>query len=802
LGVPGVLERPAGAATPRRHGRAGSADAAYLLTGLAGLTAGLAAAQLVAPADPAPPTLLGAAGVAILTLAPPRRASGARHAAWLASVAVAAAALGVGWGVWRLATIDAGALDLEAGTPATATGHVLAAPRRSSGKARIQARTADGKVLIESAAPSPDLSPGDAVRATGQIRDPLPWEEPYLRRSGIRDVLVASRVTRLEAPREGLAGWLDGIRRRVEGALERGTGEAPASLLRGFVLGQDDRIAPETVEAFRRSGLAHLLAVSGTNVMLLSLLAGAVLALLGVPLRARLACVLALIAVYVPVAGASPSIQRAGVMGVAGVVAVLASRPRSRGYALLLAAATTLALNPRACGEVGWQLSFAAVVGIILWTGQLRELLQRPGAERRSPLRRTVAGGAALTIAATLATAPLMAHHFDAFSITSLPANLLALPAVAPVMWLGMAAGTLGQVPGAPVEPISVLGGAVAAYIGQVAGWMASPRWAMLELELVSPIAVAVAYVMLGGALTLVLRWWRRRRALRPRAALVPAGLIAAALVVSLAMPATVESLVGEGAPPYEVPPKALTVSVLDVGQGDAILLDPGDGPSVLVDAGPPGAGVAAQLRERGIDRLGALVITHPDADHAGGAAEILAALPAEVLAQANPDPGLHALARASGARPSRLAAGDELRSGSLHLDVIWPPARLLALDWAREQPNRLSIVLLARFKGFRMLLTGDAEAEVTPLDPGPIDVLKLAHHGSEDPGLTALLARTTPGLGVVSAGEENPHGHPAPATLAALADHGVRVLRTDTDGELRIEVARRAWRAAPAASR
>src|SRR5204863_1393299 len=119
--------------------------------------------------------------------------------------------------------------------------------------------------------------------------------------------------------------------------------------------------------------LAHLLAVSGENVLLLALLAGPILALAGLPLRARLWSLLALIALYVAVTGAGPSIQRAGVMGAAGVVAALAGRPRSRWYAVLLAAFVTLAMNPRASGDAGWQLSFAAVIGIMLWAGPIRD---------------------------------------------------------------------------------------------------------------------------------------------------------------------------------------------------------------------------------------------------------------------------------------------------------------------------------------------------------------------------------------------------------------------------------------------
>src|SRR5256714_11110343 len=131
-----------------------------------------------------------------------------------------------------------------------------------------------------------------------------------------------------------------------------------------MVLGEDDALDARTRGDFRASGLSHLLAASGQNVALLALLATGGLALLGVGRRGRLAGALVLIAVYVPLAGAGPSIQRAGVMGAAGLVAGLAGRPASRSYALLLAAAATLLVNPRASAHVGWQLSFAAVLGI------------------------------------------------------------------------------------------------------------------------------------------------------------------------------------------------------------------------------------------------------------------------------------------------------------------------------------------------------------------------------------------------------------------------------------------------------
>ena len=228
------------------------------------------------------------------------------------------------------------------------------------------------------------------------------------------------------------------IRARAEAALGRGMPAREAALARGFVLGEDERIDPGTTEDFRRAGLSHLLAVSGQNVALLALLAMPVLAALGMPLRTRLLWMLGLIAVYVPLAGAGPSIQRAGIMGALSVLATLAGRRASRLYALAFAALVLLVLEPGIAADVGWQLSFAAVLGILLLAAPLRAAIAaRIGARG---WRRALAEGAAMTIAATLATAPLIAFHFEAISTMTLVANLLALPAVAPAMWLGMLA--------------------------------------------------------------------------------------------------------------------------------------------------------------------------------------------------------------------------------------------------------------------------------------------------------------------------------------------------------------------------
>jgi competence protein ComEC len=577
------------------------------------------------------------------------------------------------------------------------------------------------------------------------------------------------------------------IRDRASEALERGMPPREAALARGFVLGEDEGIDSRTVEDFRRSGLSHLLAVSGQNVALLALLAMPLLAALGLPLRARLVWILGLIGVYVVLAGAGPSIQRAGAMGALSVLATLAGRRASRLYALALAAIVTLGIDPRIAADVGWQLSFAAVLGILLLASPLREAIV--GRIGPGPWQRVVAEAIAMTIAATVATAPLVAFHFGTFSTTTLLANLLALPAVAPAMWLGMLAAGGGQAPGFPVEALNALNAVLLGYVAQIAAWCGRPSWASVEARLDG--AGLVASYTLIAFLTVSVRWVAVRW---PRLQLRPAMLVVLVPLLAVGLLAATEQ---DGEATATGPPSSgLRVSILDVGQGDAILLQPAAAPAVLVDSGPADADVVAKLQAADVASLGAAVVSHDQADHAGGLAALLDEVGVETLLYAVAERTTIASARAAGAVPRRLGAGDEIRSGPLRLEVLWPPSELLVDSRDGENLNRLSLVLLARWRDFSMLLPGDAEAEAVPLDPGPVDVLKVAHHGSDDAGLEELLSRIRPRIAVVSVGASNPFGHPTASTLATLAEHDVRSFRTDRDGTVVLDVRRGSFQA------
>src|SRR5215218_1730924 len=657
---------------------------------------GLALAPLAVP-DPSLGAL-GAAPIAVIGLTAARsRESGPAAFTWLVVVGLVAALAGLLAGGARLHSIDAGALRARAGQPVTVDGFVAGVPRRSGDEVDVRVDSPGGRVLVVAPEPVGDLPVGSEVRAEGLIEPPEPWRAAYLRRLGIAMILRTERIDERPGRRGGLAGWIDGIRGRAETALGRGMPEREGALARGFVLGQDDGIDHATRQDFQRSNLTHLLAVSGENVILLCILAWPLLALIGLPLRARLVGALCLIAIYVPVTGAGPSIQRAGVMGAAGLIAALADRPRSRWYAVLLAGAITLALNPRADGDVGWQLSFAAVIGILLWSRRLAALLA--GEAGRGSVRWAIAEGAAVTVAATVATAPLMAAAFDQFSPAALPANLLALPAVPPAMWLGMLTGILGQLPLIPVEPLNWLGSLCLAYIAQVAHWLAAPDWALLTVHLGSVWSVTAAYLGLLIGMEGALRWLQRPRELGvmpawrglPRLA-GPGAVVVLAVVVLAAWPG--------GSKPAPAS-SGLVVRVLDVGQGDAILLAPPGSDPVLVDTGPPGDGMEDRLGELGVDRLAAVVITHDQSDHSGDLGELLQSVWVDRLIYAVSAPRLRGAALAAGVPPFRLAKGSGMDFAALHLAALWPPRELLGETGA--DPNQLSLVLVAQWRHFSM---------------------------------------------------------------------------------------------------
>ena len=384
-------------------------------------------------------------------------------------------------------------------------------------------------------------------------------------------------------------------------------------------------------------------------------------------------------------------------MGAAGLVAALAGRPASRWYALLLAAFVTLAFNPRSSGDPGWQLSFAAVVAILVLGAPLREAL----VHRRVPV--AVAEAGAITIAATAATAPLLAFHFGQVSLVSLPANLLAAPAVAPVMWLGMISAGVAQVS----VTVAALPAAVAAcplaYVEWLAAAAAAVPQAAVGVHVGSPAGVVAIYTGLGIAAAIVVTLPRARPAVAVTA------VVAAALAWLSARPP----------PPLRA--HGLTVSFLDVGQGDATLIQH-DRAAILVDTGPPHGPILERLRRAGVAaarRAG----HHPRPGRSRGRSR----------RRPGPDAGRPRARRRGGRRRRSRSAGDRGGRGAGGRAPCDPGrrpghprrtahARVSCGPTARPSPGTpASIPTTARSSRtcatapFDLLLPADAESDVTP---------------------------------------------------------------------------------------
>ncbi|MCO5316163.1 MAG: ComEC/Rec2 family competence protein [Solirubrobacterales bacterium] len=768
-------------------------EAGWRLPVVAGLACGLGLAPfLQVNGGPLRPLL--AAVLVVVSIA----GRGRSHLPAAITIMLVATLAGLSVGSLRLETIDRAAFEPPTSgerTEVRLSGFVEAEPSRSRGMIRFRLSTGKGRLMVESPDPGAENlpGPGDGILAVGTVGRPPDWYRSIVDRHGLKAILKARYLAPTSDSRTGLTGLIDRMRARAERALHRGMPARETALARGFVLGQDAAIDARTTADFRASGLSHLLAVSGQNVVLLGLLAWPVLALVGAGPQARRFWTVLLILIYVPLAGGGASIQRAGVMGIAILAAATAGRASSRLWALALAVAVTLGLDPRACLDPGWQLSFAAVIGITLFANPLRIRIE--GLTGTSGWRRILAEGLAVTLAASAATAPLIAFHFGRLPVGTVAANLVVLPAVAPAMWLGMISAAVGQIWSGLALPFNLLNSVVLAMIAQVAAWFGRPDWAEAGVE-TGPVGLLVmtAGVLIGGLL--LLRLWKppaddpagtQRGRKRRRAAMVTA---AAGLILVL-----VFSWSGSNRRSLSDPPAGgVRVEFLDVGQGDAILIRPAGRPPVLIDGGPPGGDLRGALDSAGANHLGATLLTHPDLDHYGGLFDLFPGVETDRLLFDSAPADLIAAARSAGTVPIRVGEGVRLSLGSgVGLTLLWPPPA--PPSGSDQDPNARSIGALFSWQDFRMYLPGDGEAEAVPVDPGPIDLLKVAHHGSADSGLPGLLGRDRPRIAVIQVGKDNGYGHPTRETLGELSDAGIRIYRTDRDGTVSLVLDRSGYR-------
>lgn len=293
------------------------------------------------------------------------------------------------------------------------------------------------------------------------------------------------------------AGPFGIARQRARTALDPGLPHDVSALLQGMALGDDSGLSSSVKESFRRASLTHVTAASGQNIVFLFVLLLPLLALLGAPARVRFAVCAAVAAAYVPFAGGESPIRRACAMA---LVALIARRRGSRGgvwHSLIAAGAITTLVDPSAPFELGWQLSFSAVAAMVAVGGRLQVRLERTG------LPALAAEPLAATVAATVATSPLIAHSVGRLSLTAIPANVVASPAVAVSMLLALAASAVAQVSTELAQPLAWAGAVPAAAVIEVASVFAAPTWASVAWR---PNAVETIAALAAGCLLCLLQ--------------------------------------------------------------------------------------------------------------------------------------------------------------------------------------------------------------------------------------------------------------------------------------------------------
>ncbi len=590
-------------------------------------------------------------------------------------------------------------------------------------------------------------------------------QRAWLARQGIHVVLRASAWRRV-GRRGGVAGFGDRLRERLARSLVTGLKGERRGLVLGFVLGEDEGLPDGLRQSFRRSGLYHLLAVSGQNIAFLVAGVLGIAWLCGIPRRLGEVLALTTIGAYVLVVGWQPSVVRAAVAGGLASLAWLAARPRDRWYFLLLGALTLLVWNPRSVYDPGFQLSFAAVIAIFVLVKPLERLLEK------TPLPTPLRAPIAVSTGCTLLTTPVMVFQFGKVPVYGVLANVAVEPVVPLVLFLGLACVLVAPLAPLAAQALAFLNGLLAAYIAFWARLVGTLPGAQVGRAHLLRLLLVVFFLALWPFL---LRPRLPRLAVLALTALIPLwGWQNRPRPVSLAPP-----------------PAGLRATFLDVGEGDSTLLQTSDG-AVLIDAGPPEANVAGQLKRLGIRRIDVLVLSHPHRDHVGGAAEVLRRLDVGLVL----DSGIPSsdsderTALAEAARrgvPKKLGrAGQELDLGDLRLRILSPTDNSAN---AAGDANEAAIVVLASYGSVDLLLPADSESPFTlPLALPPVELYKVAHHGSADEGLPQLLDRLDPRIAIISVGD-NDYGHPTPSTLAALSEDPERsVFRTDQDGRLTLE--------------
>jgi competence protein ComEC len=682
-------------------------------------------------------------------------------------------------------------------------GTVVGDVRRSDGAATFAFALDNGPLVRASV--RDDAVAGERLVVRGRL---VPFDEPrnpgepsqraIAVGEGLAGELVAGRVVSRAAPDpRDVRTWAARLRAALSARLRALVPEPEATVLAGALWGERGTLPHALRDDFQATGTVHVLVTAGLHLGVVAALVLGLLRLAGVPRVAASLGAIPCVVAYAWLSGAHLPSERAAVMVSLALVARAWGARLVSWNALALAALVVAVLWPAAVRTVSFALSFSCVSAIVLFARPLEHALARVALPSR------VREALALTVATQIGVWPLSAATFGLVAPYAVLANAVVVPATGLAMMSGIAALALRD-----VEPFGVLAAWVATWDVDAIVWVVRHVGALpgARVSVAPPPAFAiVAY----DAVALVAARLLRRR---PRIAVA---LLVAASVVVLATT-------------LRLPDGHLTITMLDVGQGDGIVVRTPRGHTILIDTGGKlerGAGeggespaeligeriVLGYLRRQGIRHVDLLVLTHPHGDHVGACRPIIDAMPVRMLFDSGQtysgrayrdciaSARVHSVRIVLARRGMRWTSGD-----GVTLDVLAPAMPFLA-DTG-DDVNENSIVVMLHAGNFRELFMGDAgeasearlladnnpchpersrgAAENTTCDDDlHADVVKVGHHGSQYASTAAFVAAVHPSLAVISVGRHNTFGHPAPVTIEEWSAIGAHVLRTDRCG-------------------
>lgn len=677
-----------------------------------------------------------------------------------------------------------GTVESEPDRGNTTTGYVLGVESLAAGGTGAKG---GGKVLVFFNQYAEYL-PGDRISLSGTLEAPPRFDgfdyRAYLARRGISATMFRPKVLESTGGGGSVQRWLTSQRLGLDRSLQRSLPEPEASLAAGIAYGRDDGLSRASKEAYNRAGLRHLVAVSGSNVILVVALTY-FLAIRSIGRRWAWIPAAFTLACYLCAAGLSPSVLRSGVMAGVLLGGSAIGRPQSGLPALSAAVIAMTVIAPGLALDAGFQLSATATAGLITLSPWITHWLLAGTAKIHVPAPVWLCEVTALTLAASVSTAPIMWVTFGEISLVSPVANVIVEPVFVLAFWGSIATSVLGLISRDLGEIAGIFAYYPLAFIREAAEAFGRPSWAAIETPGRAVIPAVAASTVLGALGLIAYRYQPKHHeespSVRTRRALSTRLLLAGSLGATALAFVPITLLPRSG-------PGELVVEFLDVGQGDSALVITPHGRQVLIDGGASGLGVVRELGEvmphwdRSLDMV---IASHPQEDHIGGLPEILARMRVAMTRDNGEDASLltFEVFVARSVNRARLVQGDHFEVDGVDFEVLWPP-----VGGTVENPNNASLVIRVTFGNTSFLFTGDAEGPVFEALAGqkPLhaDVLKVPHHGSKTTPAW-VFDEVDPALAIISVGAGNRYGHPHPATLAALGD--TPVYRTDLSG--RVEV-------------